>query len=102
KVVTSAHMIQFLRVDHMAWIEDYMATIKNGYNALLWLLQRFVDRHEFSKQTACRQRKTQRDLEETRAAFAKQFHTDHPDVAMDCDFNADNTGITYDMCLNTI
>ncbi|ETW03176.1 hypothetical protein H310_05593 [Aphanomyces invadans] len=33
-VVTSAHMIQFLRIDHMALIEDYMATRKYGYNAL--------------------------------------------------------------------
>ncbi|RHY25636.1 hypothetical protein DYB32_008188 [Aphanomyces invadans] len=101
-VVTSAHMIQFLRVDHMAWIEDYMATRKNEYNALLRLLQRFADRHGFSKQTVCRQKKSQKDLEETRAAFAKQFHTDHPNVAMDCVFNADETGITYDMCPNTI
>ncbi|RHY23224.1 hypothetical protein DYB32_009271 [Aphanomyces invadans] len=101
-VETSAHMIQFLRVDHMAWIEDYIATRKNGYNGLLRLLQRIADRHGFSKQTVCRQKKTQKDLEETCAAIAKQFHTDHPNVAMDCVFNADETGITYNMCPNTI
>ncbi|ETW01729.1 hypothetical protein H310_06334 [Aphanomyces invadans] len=67
-VVTSTHMIPFLRVDYMAWIEDYMAT-RNGYNALLRLLQRFAGRHGFSKQTVCRE-KRQKDLEEARAAFA--------------------------------
>ncbi|RHY03048.1 hypothetical protein DYB25_009870 [Aphanomyces astaci] len=102
KAVTSSHMMQFLRAGHMAWIQDYMATRASGYNSLLRLLQKFADRHGFSKQRVCRQKKTQQDLEETRLAFGKQFHADHPDVALDCLYNADETGIQYDMCPSTI
>ncbi|RHZ18695.1 hypothetical protein DYB37_009539 [Aphanomyces astaci] len=99
---TSAHMMLFLRDGNMPWIEEYMATRKSGYSSLLRLLQHFMDRHGFSRQRVCRQKKTQVDLEETRIAFGKQFHSHHPDVTMDCVFNADETGLTYDMCPNTI
>ncbi|ETV64004.1 hypothetical protein H257_19063 [Aphanomyces astaci] len=71
-----------------------MTTRKNGYNALLRLLQRFADKHSFSKQSVCRQKKAQKDLEETRITFDKQFHGDHLDVSMDCVFD--------DMCPSTI
>ncbi|RHY02733.1 hypothetical protein DYB36_008195 [Aphanomyces astaci] len=87
KSVTSSHMIQFLRAGHMAWLQDYMATRASGYNSLLRLLQNISDRHGFSKQRVCLQKETQQDLEETRLAFGKQFHADHPD---------------YDMCPSTI
>ncbi|RHZ15978.1 hypothetical protein DYB37_008630 [Aphanomyces astaci] len=72
--VTSAHMMQFLPLDHMAWIENYMATRKTGYQSLLRLLQHFAGRHGFSKQRIYRKKKTQDDLELTRLAFGKQFH----------------------------
>ncbi|RHY84949.1 hypothetical protein DYB35_014041, partial [Aphanomyces astaci] len=54
--VTSADMMQFLRLDHMAWIENYMATRKTGYLSLLRLLQHFANRHGFSKPRICRQK----------------------------------------------
>ncbi|ETV79643.1 hypothetical protein H257_06900 [Aphanomyces astaci] len=56
-----------------------MATRASGYNSLLRLLQNLPDRHGFSKQRVCLQKETQQDLEETRLAFGKQFHADHPD-----------------------
>ncbi|ETV72163.1 hypothetical protein H257_12639 [Aphanomyces astaci] len=76
--VTSAHMMQFLPLDHMAWIENYMATRKTGYQSLLRLLQHFAGRHGFSKQRIYRKKKTQDDLELTRLAFGKKFQEGVP------------------------
>ncbi|RHY79106.1 hypothetical protein DYB31_006054 [Aphanomyces astaci] len=100
--VTSSHMLQFLRADHTDWIENYMSTRKTGYKSLLRLLQHFADRHGFSKQRICRQKKTQEDLEATRLEFGRYFHDKYPGVAMDTVYNADETGMYYDMCPSTI
>ncbi|ETV76865.1 hypothetical protein H257_09302 [Aphanomyces astaci] len=49
----------------------------------------------------CRQKKTQVDPEETCLAFGKKFHSDHPGVAMDCVYNVDETGIHYDILVDS-
>ncbi|RQM31164.1 hypothetical protein B5M09_013627 [Aphanomyces astaci] len=71
KAVTSSQTMQFLRAGHMAWIQDYMATRASGYNSLLRLLQKFADRHGFP---------------------SNEY------IALDCLYNADETGVQYDMC----
>ncbi|ETV76316.1 hypothetical protein H257_09781 [Aphanomyces astaci] len=91
--VTSSHMLQFLRADHTDWIENYKSTRKTGYKSLLRLLKHFADRHGFSKQRICRQKKTQEDLEATRLEFGRYFHDKYHGVAMDTLYNADETGI---------
>ncbi|RHZ34894.1 hypothetical protein DYB37_013732 [Aphanomyces astaci] len=100
--VTSSHIMQFLREDNMEWIVNYMATRKEGYTSLLRFLQRFADRHGFSKQRVCRQKKIQEDLESTCFLFAQLFHDTYPDLSPDCLYNADETGIYLDMCPSLI
>ncbi|CAK4111268.1 unnamed protein product [Aphanomyces euteiches] len=100
--VTSGHMIKFLRINHKEWLEEYMSSRKSGYQSLLRLLQRFADRCDFSRQRVCKQKHTQADLAETRVAFGRQFHGQYGHMDLDCIYNADETGIYYDMCPTTI
>ncbi|CAK4670507.1 unnamed protein product, partial [Aphanomyces euteiches] len=102
KALTTGNLINFLRVNHNTWLEDYIATRSSGYKSLLRLLQRFAHRHDFTRQRICRQKRTQVDLEETRLAFANDFADQHGDLPLDCLFNADETGIYFDMAPNTI
>ncbi|RQM11034.1 hypothetical protein B5M09_011610 [Aphanomyces astaci] len=96
--VTSSHMLQYLREDHLDWIEHYMRSRRSGYQSLLRLLQHFAERHGFSRQRICRQKKSQEELE----AFGKQFHDKHPGIDMDVLYNSDETGMYYDMYPNII
>ncbi|RHY39337.1 hypothetical protein DYB30_010406 [Aphanomyces astaci] len=100
--VTSSHFMQFLREDNMEWIVNYMVTRKEGYKSLLRLMQRFADRHGFPKQRVCRQKKTQEDLESTCFLCGQLFHDTYPDLSPDCLYNADETGIYFDMCPSSI
>ncbi|RHZ15989.1 hypothetical protein DYB26_015142 [Aphanomyces astaci] len=100
--VTSPHMLQYLREAHLDWIEHYMRSRRSGYHSLLRLLQHFAERHGFSRQRICRQKKSQEELEVTRIAFGKQFQDKHPGIDMDVLYNSDETGMYYDMCPNTI
>ncbi|RHY44148.1 hypothetical protein DYB34_011363 [Aphanomyces astaci] len=86
--VTSSHIMRLLREDNMEWIVNYMTTRKEGYKSLLRLLQRFADRHE--------------DLESTCFLFGQLFHDTYPDLSPDCLYNADETGIYFDMCPSSI
>ncbi|RHY91064.1 hypothetical protein DYB31_012252 [Aphanomyces astaci] len=103
--VTSSHIMQFLRGDNMEWIVNYMATRKEGYKSLLRLLQRFADRHGFSKQRVCRHKKTQEHLESTCFLFGRCSTTPKlpgPVAELPVQYNADETGIYFDMCPNSI
>ncbi|KAH9098936.1 hypothetical protein LEN26_016495 [Aphanomyces euteiches] len=102
KAVTTGHLINFLRVNHNTWLEDYITTRSSGYKSLLRLLQHFAHRHDFTRQRICRQERTQVDLEATRLAFANDFADQYGDLPLDCLFNADETGIYFDMAPNTI
>ncbi|RHZ01705.1 hypothetical protein DYB35_012859 [Aphanomyces astaci] len=73
KAVTSSYMMQFLRAGHMTWIQDYMATRASGYNSLLRLLQKFADRHGFSKQRVCRQKKPSKTWRRQDLLLANSF-----------------------------
>ncbi|RHY90180.1 hypothetical protein DYB37_012834 [Aphanomyces astaci] len=95
--VTSSHMLQYLRVDQLDWIEHYMRSRRSGYHSLR-LLQHFAERHGFWRQRICHQKKSQEELEATRIAFGKQFHDKHPAIDMDVLYNSDETGMYYDMC----
>ncbi|KAF0690790.1 hypothetical protein As57867_007526, partial [Aphanomyces stellatus] len=100
--ITASHMFEFLREHHMDWIQNYMATRATGYKSLLRLLAYYGHRHGLSQQRSCRQKKTQEDLKDIQASFGKEFHAKHGDTALDCIYNADETGIYYDMCPKTI
>ncbi|CAK4641147.1 unnamed protein product, partial [Aphanomyces euteiches] len=102
RAVTSGHMINFLRMNHSEWIESYVATRKDGYNSLLRLLQKFAERYDFTRQRICRQKRTQCNLEEVRRDFARGFHGQYPDLSVDSLYNADETGLYYDMAPDTI
>ncbi|CAK4709162.1 unnamed protein product [Aphanomyces euteiches] len=81
---------------------DYISTRSSDFASLQRLLQHFADRHGFSQQGICRQKRTQTDLDDTKRAFAQWFHQTYADLPNDCLYNADETGIYYDMCPNTI
>ncbi|CAK4691930.1 unnamed protein product, partial [Aphanomyces euteiches] len=48
KAVTTAHLINYLRVNHNTWHQDYVTTRSSGYKSLLRLLQNFAHRHDFT------------------------------------------------------
>ncbi|KAH9108422.1 hypothetical protein AeMF1_016409 [Aphanomyces euteiches] len=100
--VTSGHMIKFLRINHKEWLEDYMTTRTSAYQSLLRLLQRFADRYDFTRQRVCKQKHTQEDLTETRLNFGRKFHNQNGSMDLSCIYNADETGIYYDICPNTV
>ncbi|KAF0726899.1 hypothetical protein Ae201684P_010862 [Aphanomyces euteiches] len=95
-------MINFLRVTHNQWLVGYISTCSSGFASLQRLLEHFADRHSFSEQRICHQKRTQTDLDDTRRVFAQWFHQTYADLLNDCLYNADETGIYNDMCPNTI
>ncbi|ETV94529.1 hypothetical protein H310_11829 [Aphanomyces invadans] len=97
RAVTCTHLINFLNRNHRQWLDGYLATRKSSYNSLLRLLQRCCHRHGFTRQKASKSKKTQADLEATRAEFAADFHKAFEGLEPDTVINVDETGMTYDM-----
>ncbi|KAF0682379.1 Aste57867_25467 [Aphanomyces stellatus] len=85
--VTASHMFEFLREHHMDWVQNYMATRAIGYKSLLRLLAYYEE--------------NSRRLERYPSVIW-EFHAKYGDTALDCIYNAYETGIYYDMCPKTI
>ncbi|CAK5032003.1 unnamed protein product [Aphanomyces euteiches] len=76
RAVTSIHVINFMKRTQRAWLNSYMAThdTDKAYNNLMRMIQRFCDRHGFSKQKPHKMKRNQEELEELRDEFAEDFH----------------------------
>ncbi|RHY17360.1 hypothetical protein DYB36_011876 [Aphanomyces astaci] len=99
RVLTTTHMITWIKVNQREWFLNYLATQKPdaAYNSLLKLLQRFCNRHGFSRYRPTKNKLKQTVLAEVAAEFARDFHREYACYCKDCVFNVDETGMYYDL-----
>ena len=120
--LSSVHMIQFIKIYHAEWLQEYVSTKKSresGYNALFRLCQRFSHRfeflslkymfkalintlilffsHGFSQRTPSSTYHTHDELYEIQHEFAVRFWTTYSFYNVDEIYNVDETGVYYDM-----
>ncbi|CAK4352360.1 unnamed protein product, partial [Aphanomyces euteiches] len=104
RAVTSIHVINFMKRTQRAWLNSYMAThdTDKAYNNLMRMIQRFCDRHGFSKQKPHKMKRNQEELEELRDEFAEDFHRRYAAYGSDDVYNVDETAVYFDMPPRTI
>ncbi|KAH9106203.1 hypothetical protein AeMF1_018119 [Aphanomyces euteiches] len=99
-ILTTAHMVTWMKTHHPFWIDAYLANKKNderGYSSLMHLYQRFAHRHGFSQRVACLSRLKQEKLEEIQADFSQQFWEKYDGYNLSEILNVDETSVYYDM-----
>ncbi|RLN78266.1 hypothetical protein DYB28_000851, partial [Aphanomyces astaci] len=99
-ILTHTHLISFMKLHHMEWLEDYLAAKTNddrAYHSLMRLCQRFSLRYRYSQRVPCVTRLTQAVLRETRDNFAAAFWDKFRDTADEDIINVDETSVYYDM-----
>ncbi|RHZ08900.1 hypothetical protein DYB31_016671, partial [Aphanomyces astaci] len=52
-ILTSMHMINFMKDYHKAWLDTYVVGKVDPYKSLLRLCQSFAARHRFSQRVPC-------------------------------------------------
>ncbi|CAK4114260.1 unnamed protein product [Aphanomyces euteiches] len=82
-----------------AWLNSYVAThdTDKAYNNLMRMIQRFCDRHGFSKQKPHKMKRNQEELEELRDEFAEDFHRRYAAYGSNDVYNVDETAVYFDM-----
>ncbi|RHX99637.1 hypothetical protein DYB36_013670 [Aphanomyces astaci] len=99
-ILTHTHLISFMKLHHMEWLEEYLAAKTNddrAYHSLMRLCQRFSLRYRYSQRVPCVSRLTQAVLMETRDNFAAAFWDKFRDTAAEDIINVDETSVYYDM-----
>jgi hypothetical protein len=105
KPLTCVNLINFLKLNHMDWMQNYISKAKSpkaGYQSLLRRLQRFCHANGFSRQRATKRKQTTEDLENIQHEFVEYFESMFGDLELDQIYNCDETGIYYDMAPHTI
>ncbi|KAH9095153.1 hypothetical protein LEN26_017910 [Aphanomyces euteiches] len=104
RAVTTIHVINFMKRTQRAWINSYVAThdTDKAYNNLMRMIQRFCDRHRFSKQKPHKMKRNQEELEELRDEFAEDFHRRYAAYGSNDVYNVDETAVYFDMPPRTI
>ncbi|RHY59851.1 hypothetical protein DYB30_010363 [Aphanomyces astaci] len=99
RALTTTHLILWIKANQREWLTNYLATKqqRTSYDSLLRLLQRFCDRHGFSRQRPTKNKVKQADLADVQSEFAAEFHREYIAYGKDCVYNVDETGIYYDM-----
>ncbi|KAH9142680.1 hypothetical protein AeRB84_013262 [Aphanomyces euteiches] len=99
RAVTSIHVINFMKRTQRAWLNSYVAThdTDKAYNNLMRMIQRFCDRHGFSKQKPHKMKRNQEELEELRDEFAEDFHRRYAAYGSNDVYNVDETAVYFDM-----
>ncbi|KAH9136511.1 hypothetical protein AeRB84_018374 [Aphanomyces euteiches] len=87
-----------------AWLNLYMAThdTDKAYNNLMQLIQRFCERHGFTKQKPHKMKRNQEELEELRDQFAEVFHRRYAAYGSKDVYNVDETAVYFEMPPRTI
>ncbi|ETW08807.1 hypothetical protein H310_01318 [Aphanomyces invadans] len=98
-ILTSIHIITFMKAYHPTWLEDYKAAKKDAYKSLLKLCQDFAKRHNFSQRVPCRTKLPTGEVIALQHQFAAKFwdkyHAYEP-----CDIlNIKDTAVHYEMPL---
>ncbi|RLO07729.1 hypothetical protein DYB28_000450 [Aphanomyces astaci] len=69
-ILTSMHMITFMKTYNAAWLHDYKVGKRDSYKSLLKLCQDFAQRHNFSQRVPCYTKMPSVDMEALRNDFA--------------------------------
>ncbi|KAF0695641.1 Aste57867_13535 [Aphanomyces stellatus] len=72
-ILTSMHMVTFMKTYHREWLENYMADKGDPYKRLLELCQAFAHRHHFAQRVPCHSKMVQAELDGIRDDFAAKF-----------------------------
>ncbi|RLO01201.1 hypothetical protein DYB28_007881, partial [Aphanomyces astaci] len=96
-ILTSMHMINFMKVYHKAWLDTYVVGKVDPYKSLLRLCQSFAARHRFSQRVPCYTKLPELDMVLIRNDFAAAFWNKYNDHNLRDIINADETAVYYDM-----
>ncbi|RHY38061.1 hypothetical protein DYB38_002975 [Aphanomyces astaci] len=96
-ILTSMHMINFMKTYHKAWLDEYTAAKPDPYKSLLRLCQSFAKRHRFSQRVPCFTKQPEGDLLRIRDEFAADFWNKYKHQSPQDIINADETAVYYDM-----
>ncbi|KAH9147364.1 hypothetical protein AeRB84_008999, partial [Aphanomyces euteiches] len=93
KALTCLHVINWIKRHHYSWMVAYLADNPpgRGYDSLLRLMQRFCDRHGFSRQRPGISKQPQNVLDSVHQGFADEFHREYAAYGKDCVYNIDET-----------
>ncbi|KAF0720579.1 Aste57867_219 [Aphanomyces stellatus] len=72
-ILTSMHMVTFMKTYHREWLENYTADKGDPYKRLLELCQAFAHRHRFAHRVPCHSKMVQAELDGIRDDFAAKF-----------------------------
>ncbi|RHY01192.1 hypothetical protein DYB25_007348 [Aphanomyces astaci] len=96
-ILTSMHMITFMKTYHAAWLDDYKVGKRDSYKSLLKLCQDFARRHNFSQRVPCYTKMPSVDMEALRNDSAGQCWNKYH-AYESCDIlNVDETDVNYDI-----
>ncbi|KAG9417112.1 hypothetical protein AC1031_001502 [Aphanomyces cochlioides] len=99
RALTCLHIINWIKPYHYNWMTAYLADKPpgRGYASLLRLMQRFCDRHGFSRQRPGISKQHQHVLDSVHQGFADDFHREFFAYGENCVYNVDETGMYYEM-----
>ncbi|RHY70751.1 hypothetical protein DYB34_010411 [Aphanomyces astaci] len=94
------HLILWIKRNHRPWLLQYIEskkTFASGYESLGHLLRRFCRRHRFSHRVPCHNKVRQVVLDDVWAGYAVNFWTKYEAYDKSIIYNADETGVYFDM-----
>ncbi|RLO09329.1 hypothetical protein DYB28_003733 [Aphanomyces astaci] len=94
------HLILWIKRNHRSWLLQYIEskkTFASGYESLGHLLRRFCKRHRFSHRVPCHNKVRQVVLDDVWAGYAVNFWTKYEAYDKSLIYNADETGVYFDM-----
>ncbi|RHY42340.1 hypothetical protein DYB34_013968 [Aphanomyces astaci] len=100
KFLTTAHVVTWLKTHQKPWLDAFLdgkPDQDRAYKGLLGWCQAFAHRHGFSQRVPCASKKTQAELQATRAEYAKVFWPKYAAYDPANIINIDETGVHYDM-----
>ncbi|RHY29827.1 hypothetical protein DYB25_013454 [Aphanomyces astaci] len=100
KFLTTAHVVTSLKTHQKPWLDAFLdgkPDQDRAYKGLLGWCQAFAHRHGFSQRVPCASKKTQAELQATRAEYAKVFWPKYAAYDPANIINIDETGVHYDM-----
>ncbi|CAK4611239.1 hypothetical protein LEN26_014766 [Aphanomyces euteiches] len=99
RALTCTHVINWTKKHHREWLNNYMLNMTPGtaYNSLLRLLQRFCKRHRFTQQRLTKMKYKKEVLTSLHEEFSADFHREFQAIDDYGRYNADETGMYYEM-----
>ncbi|ETV81648.1 hypothetical protein H257_05275 [Aphanomyces astaci] len=96
-ILTSMHIIAFMKTYHAAWLDVYKVGKRDSYKSLLKLCHDFTRRHNFSQRVPCYTKMPSVDMEALRNDLAGQCWNKYH-AYKSCDIlNVDETDVNYDI-----